>query len=210
VSISRNTFIVIQLTSQKNEHICATAACYFDDENVQAGRIDFRQPVNAARFDGLYSWCGDDGLEWLKIYGMRQGDPAVQQIGDVQTRQERIVAFSNMLHHRIRPFSLQDTTKPGHHKILTLHLVDPEHKIVSTADVPCQQREWWVKAVKATQALQKLPAEVQSLIFQNATLPLGSDEARKLRVKHMKEIKKYRQTYQVKNFENVRIELEEI
>ena len=42
-------------------------------------------------------------------------------------------------------FSLVDRIKPaaGHQKILSPLLVDPYLKILSTANVPCQQRDWW-------------------------------------------------------------------
>lgn len=38
---------------------------------------------------------------------------------------------------------LQDPTRPGHRRFLALWLVDPHTRIVSTANVPPQQRAWW-------------------------------------------------------------------
>lgn len=45
------------------------------------------------------------------------------------------------------PFKLQDPTKPGHRRFIALWLVDPHQRIVSTANVPPQQLDWWAEAV---------------------------------------------------------------
>jgi hypothetical protein len=49
--------------------------------------------------------------------------------------------------HRVSPFSLRDRTKPGHRRFVALWLVDPYIRIISTANVPPQQRDWWQDAV---------------------------------------------------------------
>lgn len=40
-------------------------------------------------------------------------------------------------------FKLQDPTKPGHRRFIALWLVDPHRRILSTANVPPQQKDWW-------------------------------------------------------------------
>lgn len=45
--------------------------------------------------------------------------------------------------HRVSSFRLKDATKPGHRRFLALWLVDPHERIVSTANVPPQQPDWW-------------------------------------------------------------------
>lgn len=45
--------------------------------------------------------------------------------------------------HRVSSFRLKDATKPGHRRFLALWLVDPHERIVSTANVPPQQRDWY-------------------------------------------------------------------
>ena len=47
-----------------------------------------------------------------------------------------------MYQHRIGPFSLRDRTRSGHRTILTLLLVDPNVRVLSTSDVHAQQAEW--------------------------------------------------------------------
>ncbi|KAL5610871.1 hypothetical protein FOBRF1_006988 [Fusarium oxysporum] len=37
----------------------------------------------------------------------------------------------------------QDPTRPGHRRFIALWLVDPHRRIVSTANVPPQKRDWW-------------------------------------------------------------------
>lgn len=48
--------------------------------------------------------------------------------------------------HRVSSFRLKDATKPGHRRFLALWLVDPHERIVSTANVPPQQKDWWMEA----------------------------------------------------------------
>lgn len=42
--------------------------------------------------------------------------------------------FSN----KVDPFELEDKSKEGRLSMLTLHLIDPNRRIMSTAMVPCQ------------------------------------------------------------------------
>lgn len=64
------------------------------------------------------------------------------------------------------PFRLEDPTKPGHRRFITLWLVDPHTRIISTANVPPQQMSWWAGSVLGDtlearkEALSKLPPEL--------------------------------------------------
>jgi len=72
--------------------------------------------------------------------------------------------------HRVSPFHLEDPSKPGHRRFIALWLVDPTKRIISTANVPPQQMDWWVDSVfgNTTEArkaaLSKLPAELVVLM----------------------------------------------
>jgi hypothetical protein len=72
--------------------------------------------------------------------------------------------------HRVSPFKLVDPTKPGHRRFIALWLVDPHKRIISTANVPPQQRSWWTEsALGATdegraETLSKLPADIIDLL----------------------------------------------
>ena len=43
-----------------------------------------------------------------------------------------LLAFPNVVQHRVSPFRLADPTRPGHRKLLALFLVDPHIRILST------------------------------------------------------------------------------
>jgi hypothetical protein len=87
----------------------------------------------------------------------------------------RVIGFADTKksQHRVSPFELIDRTKPGHRRFIALWLVDPNRRIISTANVPPQQRDWWVEAIlgstpeKRKAALSKLPPEIVSLILDN-------------------------------------------
>ena len=114
----------------------------------------------------------------------------MQELGRVSTRQGRLIAFPNVLQHRVLPFSLQDKSRPGHRKILALFLVDPHIPILSTANVPPQQKEWWSDKLRMDRSLAPLPTELEDQVFnevESSTMTL--DEAKKIRLQLMEERK---------------------
>lgn len=66
----------------------------------------------------------------------------------------------------MRPFELVDSTKPGHRKILALFLVNPRHPIISTANIPCQQKAWWAHEIRDIGPLGAVPTEVADRILE--------------------------------------------
>src|ERR1700753_2234590 len=91
----------------------------------------------------------------------------LQEIGDVITKTHRCVAFPNLYQHQVRPFHLEDPTKPGHRKILVFFLVDPTQRVPSATDVAPQQREWVTETLHdadANSALRRLPLEILAMI----------------------------------------------
>jgi len=107
------------------------------------------------------------------------------------------LTFPNILQHRVQPFKLADPTKPGHRKILALFLVDPGIRIISTANVPPQQRDWWSESVvkdfaKSGKALGKLSPELKDKVFESVDdFPISMEEAKEIRLRLMEERKKY-------------------
>ncbi|KAF8797381.1 hypothetical protein BYT27DRAFT_7125785 [Phlegmacium glaucopus] len=134
-----------------------------------------------------------DYHDWFPaIFGCESGEPGVQMVGSVETREGRLLTFPNILQHQVQPFSLADPTKPGHRKILALFLVDPNLPILSTANVPCQQRDWWRDYIgQLGTGLDRLPVELQDAVFNGVTddFPFGLDEAKDLRLELMDERK---------------------
>jgi hypothetical protein len=117
---------------------------------------------------------GQDAYHWLEaIYGtsLDSGNsPCLQNYGNVQTRQGRLLAFPNIFQHRVSPFELVDPTKPGHRRFITLWLVDPTKRIISTANIPPQQMTLYVDALVSSdgkareEAVSKLSPEVVNLL----------------------------------------------
>lgn len=151
----------------QNEHICATALYYYDDCNVKEGDPTFRQQSrgypdikNVNTPPGRYGW-----LE--PVFGCTTGPP-IQHMGWIRSLEGRVVTYPNILQTMADPLELEDPTQPGHRKVLALFLVDPGIKIISTANVPCQQREWWTDEVMwGRSMLLKLPNEIRSYVLED-------------------------------------------
>lgn len=173
----------------QNEHICATALYYYDVDNITESYLSFRQQCdNEEAADISYE---QEHHEWLEeIFGCEQNGPTIQTVGSLITKEGRLVTFPNVFQHRVLPFQLADRSKPGHRKILALFLVDPNMKIISSANVPCQQREWWAQELRERSALPNLPLELTNIIMDGVDdFPIGLDRAKELRLELMEERK---------------------
>lgn len=182
------------IEGQLNERICASAIYYHSIENITESYLSF-QHFLSDEVDVDYEQNHD---EWLEIiFGCQQDGPTLQKIGNVLTnKQGRLLTFPNTLQHLVEPFQLADPSRPGHRKILALFLVDPNIQILSTAHIPCQQREWWAESVRQRTTLGrpnnnylgKLPTEIwDSIVDMVEEFPLSLEEARALRQKLMNE-----------------------
>ncbi|KXN80705.1 hypothetical protein AN958_08286 [Leucoagaricus sp. SymC.cos] len=197
------------IEGQLNEHICATAIYYYDCENITSSRLAFRSAVDPLHLQTEVNYAQNDN-DWLGVvYGLSNWAPGVQNIGSVEAREGRLVTFPNILQHKVQPFELADPTKPGHRKILAFFLVDPNMKIISTANVPCQRRDWWGEAVVSdTRALARLPVELRDkVVHEVEEFPIDLDQARQLRENLMEERKEYVIGYQDAAFKSATISL---
>ena len=127
-----------------------------------------------------------------EIFGCNPTGSTVQEVGGVLCKEGRLLTFPNTLRHLVEPFELEDATKPGHRKILALFLVDPRIRIISTANVPPQQKEWWSEKISqdfmGKDALGKLSAELKDKVFEEVDdFPIGIDEAKEHRLDLMRE-----------------------
>jgi len=176
---------------QLNEHICATALYYYDSVNITESRLAFRQQSNTCAIDDIL--YRQDHSDWLEeVFGCEQDGSGVQYVGDIVCKEGRLITFPNILQHRVSSFRLEDTSRPGHRKILAVFLVDPHIRIISTANVPPQQRDWWVEEVKSTGGLPVLPGELQDMVLKSVDdFPIEMDEAKGLRLELMEERKNY-------------------
>jgi hypothetical protein len=122
----------------------------------------------------------------------------VQEVGDVVTKEGRLITFPNLLQHRVQPFKLADPTKPGHRKIVALFLVDPHLRVISTANIPPQQNHWWAEEAVNEEPLHNLPPELRNEIARYANdFPIGMEEAKELRLELMEERKNFVQHHGV-------------
>ncbi|OCH87177.1 hypothetical protein OBBRIDRAFT_806237 [Obba rivulosa] len=150
-----------------NERIIATGIYYYASENISESRLGFRAMV-------VYDIDGDGG-------------PLSQPLGSVVTREDLCLVFPNIYQHRVAPFELADLTKPGVRKTLYFLLVDPTHHILSTTEVPPQQRPWCDETANFP-GMQNLPVELFNMVRDeviDGTITL--DEAKEERKKLMKE-----------------------
>lgn len=102
------------------------------------------------------------------------------------------MTFPNVFQHQVQPFELEDKTKPGHRKILALFLVDPHIRIISSANVPTQQKDWWAKEIRSLGIFSQLPAEIfQEVIDHVDDFPISLEDAKALRLELMGERKAF-------------------
>ena len=173
---------------QANEAICASALYYYSTNNVTDSYLAFRESLPSdIEYDLDY---GQDDYHALEtIFGFSNMGPAIQNLGSVKTCESRLLTFPNTMQHQVQPFALADRTKPGHRKLLALFLVDPHHRIISTANVPCQQKAWWEDAIRSTRALgPELPAELTDQVLELVDgFPVSLETAKQQRLELMDE-----------------------
>lgn len=156
---------------QMNEHIVGTAIYYLDSENVTPSYLQFRMQTDGEQIQNKMR-VGQDAYMWLeRVYGTDLGTygSCLQNYGDVETKEGRLLAFPNVFQHRVSPFELADPTRPGHRRIMVLWLVDPEMRIISTANVPPQQRAWWLDSTFANMTDSEaagMPPEVAQIMLE--------------------------------------------
>ncbi|KAH8427366.1 DUF4246 domain-containing protein [Aspergillus melleus] len=178
-----------------NEHICATALYYYDSENITESHLSFRQRAEGDIQDVRYPQNQHNFL--YKVFGFppetHSGDGTTnvtQTLGSVSTRENRLLTFPNILQHRVSPFSLVDKSKRGHRKILAFFLVDPHIRVISSANIPPQNEEWWGEMREAMDQLMgsRLPVELQAMVNDHINSgPISMDEAKEQRLRLMEE-----------------------
>ncbi|KAG8906436.1 hypothetical protein FRC00_012588, partial [Tulasnella sp. 408] len=169
-----------------NERIVASGIYYYDSENITESQLAFRMAVTS--FNLPYEQSDGKAIE--KIWGMTDESQSNQVVGAVKTIPKRCIAFPNIYQHQVSSFALADPTKPGHRKIMALFLVDPEHRIPSTGDIPPQQEHWAQAAMatsQASSAFNRLPAELHKMVAGSTDGLMSEAEAKDYRLKLMDE-----------------------
>ena len=167
---------------------CATALYYYDSDNISESLLAFRQHVE----EGMdLPYAQDDHRAMETIFGFDNETAAIQDLGKVVTREGRLLTFPNVMQHRVLPFHLADPTRPGHRKILALFLVDPHQRIISTANIPPQQKAWWKDLVHDAGVMATLPREISDQILNMTDFPISMKETKAQRLQLMDERKKF-------------------
>ncbi|KAJ3498003.1 hypothetical protein NLG97_g1461 [Lecanicillium saksenae] len=174
------------IEGQLNEHIVSTALFYYDSDNITESKLAFRTAADAEGLCTSFDYEQGDHLTISRTFGIEVAGSTLQQIGSVLTRPERALFFPNVYQHRVQPFQLADASRPGHRKILALFLVDPAVPIISTANVPPQQRHWWSPDA-AIRESGRFPPEVTEMILDSIDFPIGLEEAKQIREELMAE-----------------------
>lgn len=132
----------------------------------------------------------DDLWSLGEIFGADLCDEKTnQELGTLQCKAGRMLAFPNTLQHRVQPFRLVDPTRAGHRRFLVLWLVDPHYRVASTANVPPQQHDWFAaETVDKVLAKQELATELEDMIKEHTNdYPMSLETAKELRLELMHE-----------------------
>ena len=186
------------VAGQRNERICATALYVTHTTNLLTPpQISFRRRVHPeeAMLASGYIFNPPFAPE---IYGAQTGDPVIQHMGDIELRENRCVTYPNIFQTRLLPPSkLQDPSKPASVTLMSLHLIDPNRRMMSSAMVPSQRRDWWAEEVRRVNAvLWRLPAEVWDRIVEMVEgYPIGLEEAEEIRREFVEERREFQRKH---------------
>ncbi|KAI9202613.1 uncharacterized protein BJ171DRAFT_513780 [Polychytrium aggregatum] len=126
------------MEGMENEAIAATGIYYYDMENITDSVLRFRHAFDSMAFE--YDQGDHRGI--LEVFDVENDTEALMEQGQLTALPGRCATFPNFLHHQVQPFELADKTKPGFRKVLCFFLIHPRNHIISTRQVPPQQRSW--------------------------------------------------------------------
>ncbi|GAA5914460.1 hypothetical protein JCM6882_003025 [Rhodosporidiobolus microsporus] len=187
---------VWHVEGMQNEEIVASGIYYFDQDNITESQLAFRGTFD----DDQLPYEQNDTRGVRSVFGIENEGPCVQDFNALTTSKDRCICFPNLYQHRVSPFSLADSSKPGFRKILVFFLVDPLKSaagaVVSTARVPYQQREWVARELAGAvgesaeaSAVRKLPVEIWDKQLDEMEGVMDFEEAKKVREELMHERK---------------------
>ncbi|KAG7452093.1 uncharacterized protein BT62DRAFT_960127 [Guyanagaster necrorhizus] len=175
-----------RVEGMKNERIVACGFFYTSEENVVNSSIEFRMAVTYPR--GFNA--GDNGATF-RTWGMRDAAPCHQYIGNVPIYQGTAIVFPNIYQYRHTPIQLADPRKPGHRRMISFLLVDPDiPPIPSTSNVPPQQKAWIREALDSFLDV-RFPEEVVTRIMDHVDWLVDEDEMVSLQEEMMQERREF-------------------
>ncbi|KAK6522407.1 hypothetical protein TWF281_002969 [Arthrobotrys megalospora] len=195
--------------AMENERIVSTGIYYYSQENITESKLAFRKEVGLGKPDE-YEWLGDEfddeegnetwrwnnkdaprEQDWEIQYDMNILDQPNQDLGAVETKENRAIAFPNIFQHKVQPFELIDKSKAGYRKILVFFLCDPTsgHNIPTTKTVAPQQPEPREELIQILNngPVGNLPPEIYQSIMGQLPPVISKEEALENRRKLMME-----------------------
>ncbi|KAJ1875328.1 hypothetical protein LPJ57_004695 [Coemansia sp. RSA 486] len=159
------------LSDTASENIIATVEYYYDSKGEKPLTIEFQEAIKTEP-DSIGD--GYDLLAYNKLYGIStpsEGEEYIQSAGSIDAKQGRLVCYPNV-YEQNRHYG------DGAAKWLKVYFIDPAVRIVSTAIVPPQQKDWWTKTVSSVPSrVSMLPLEVQEMVFKHVDSPMSFERA---------------------------------
>jgi hypothetical protein len=125
---------------------------------------------------------------------MKHDESPVQEVGYIECAQGKMIAWPNTLQHTVT-FTLKDKSKVGHVHAVNFMLVDPNIRIISTANVPPQRLDWRPETEEAEKRginVRKLTLEEKLKILpREGNFPWVLQEARQILIQNKDERKKF-------------------
>lgn len=160
----------------------------YENENMETPFMEFRNNVESMTLGEVEHEPHD--YIWLKqVFGLSNGEQAIQRQGAIKLHIGRSVILPSTVQHRLAHFELKDKSKPGFTRALAFFLVDPNIRIISTANIPPQRLDWTLD-VKADE--ENLKESLANLALDNkdkkGPMPMSLAEAVELRYTFLEEI----------------------
>ncbi|KAJ5143732.1 Protein of unknown function DUF4246 [Penicillium bovifimosum] len=170
-----------------NEHVCATAFLVYDHQNTHDAYMEFRNIIETDMLSEIEHEPND--FVWLQqVFGLRNNEPAVQRPGTIRARPGRVIMCPSVVQHKFS-FALKDTTKPGYSSAMVFFLVDPNIRIISTANIPPQRVDWTMDIPESEGGIR---AAMEKLALDNMKnkddMPMSLEEAAEMRAAAVKEM----------------------
>lgn len=123
------------------EHIMATCLHYLDVRGITDSFLEFRKPVILNNKNIEYPQNGSKHTTYhFGIEPNSHHDGKMNRyLGLIKSVEGASVVFPNTLQHRVKEFKMRNRVHSGRRSIIAFFVVDPDHRIVSTADIPEQQ-----------------------------------------------------------------------
>ncbi|KAJ1879564.1 hypothetical protein H4R99_000894 [Coemansia sp. RSA 1722] len=176
---NKNLQVVVEITDKDmsvsdtaSESIIATAVYYYKVYNGKPLSIEFLEAVESDMFviGDAYDLLAHEIL--FEAITDEKTESFTQPAGEVDVKQGRLICYPNVYEQNSWFFP------NGGLKRLTIYFVDPSVRIVSTAIVPPQQKDWWAKTVSSEPSRDsKLPSEVQDMVSEHVDIPMSFEKA---------------------------------